>query len=160
VDVHAAYFLPSQELGVLLEQVAERGEVRILMPAKSDVPVAQLATWHAIGRSRMDETAIRFFEYLPRMMHSKLVVIDDVVYIGSANLDVRSRLINYELVLRVPVSQLADQARRIFDMDLQHSRPTGIVTSSWWLTLQQRAAYWLLARVDPYIASRKLRMLQ
>jgi cardiolipin synthase len=94
------------------------------------------------------------------MMHSKVLVIDDVVYIGSANLDVRSRLINYELVLRLPVSRLADQARRIFDVDLQHSRPTRIVTSSWWQTLQQRAAYWLLARVDPYIASRKLRMLQ
>jgi cardiolipin synthase len=149
VDVHAAYFLPSQEFGALLKHVAGRGEVRILMPAKSDVPVAQLATWHAIRRSRMDDTAIRFFEYLPQMMHSKLLVIDDVVYIGSANLDVRSRLINYELVLRLPVSRLADQARRIFDVDLQHSRPTRIVTSSWWQTLQQRAAYWLLARVDP-----------
>jgi len=158
VDLHAAYFLPSRKLGVLLAQAASRGEVRILMPAKSDVPIAQLATWHAIRR--MNGAAIRFFEYLPRMMHSKLLVIDDVVYIGSANLDVRSHLINYELVLRVPVSALAKQARRIFEADLQHSRPTSIVTSSWWLQFRQRAAYWLLARVDPYIASRKLRMLQ
>jgi hypothetical protein len=100
VTVHAAYFLPSGELGRMLTNVALRGEVRILMPANSDVPVAQLATWHAIRR--LGSVAIRFFEYLPQMMHGKLLVIDDVVYVGSANLDVRSRLINYELMLRYP----------------------------------------------------------
>ena len=108
----------------------------------------------------MDETAIRFFEYLPQMMHGKLLVINDVVYIGSANLDVRSRLINYELMLRLPVSALAEQARGMFEADLRYSRLAEITTPSWWLQLRQRAAYWLLARVDPYLASHKLRMLQ
>ncbi|MCL4745014.1 MAG: hypothetical protein KJZ83_06325 [Burkholderiaceae bacterium] len=158
VSVHAAYFLPSREFGRVLAQAALRGEVRILMPANSDVPVAQLATWHAIRR--LGSVDIRFFEYLPQMMHSKLLVVDDVVYIGSANLDVRSRLINYELTLRLPVPALAEQARAMFDADLQHSRPSGVPASSWWRQLRQRAAYWLLKRVDPYIASRKLRMLQ
>ena len=60
------------------------------------------------------------------MMHGKLLVIDDVVYIGSANLDVRSRPINYELMLRLPVSALAEQARGIFEADLQHSRPAEV----------------------------------
>ena len=158
VTVHAAYLLPSRELGRTLADVALRGDVRILMPARSDVPAAQLATRHAIRR--MGGTAIRFFEYLPQMMHSKLLVIDDVVYIGSANLDIRSRLINYELMLRLPVSALAEQARAIFEADLQHSRPTRITTPSWWIKLQQHAAYALLARVDPFIATRQLRMLQ
>ena len=158
VTVHAAYFLPSRELGRMLTEVALRGEVRILMPATSDVPVAQLATWHAIRR--LGSVAIRFFEYLPQMMHGKLLVIDDLVYIGSANLDVRSRLINYELMLRLPVPAVAEQARRIFESDLQHSRPSRMLRPSWWLRVRQRAAYWLLARVDPYFASRKLRMLQ
>ncbi|MGH8749053.1 MAG: hypothetical protein ACREU5_08080, partial [Burkholderiales bacterium] len=83
-----------------------------------------------------------------------------VVYIGSANLDVRSRLINYELTLRLPVPALAQQARALFDADFRHSRPCRSSVPSWWLRLKQRAAYWLLARVDPYIASRRLRMLQ
>ena len=158
VTVHAAYFLPSGELGRMLANVALRGEVRILMPANSDVPVAQLATWHAIRR--LGSVAIRFFEYLPQMMHGKLLVVDDFVYVGSANLDVRSRLINYELMLRLPVPALAEQAQGMFDADLQHSRPSQMPVSSWWQQLRQRAAYWLLKRVDPYVASRKLRMLQ
>ena len=142
----------------MLANVALRGEVRILMPANSDVPVAQLATWHAIRR--LGSVAIRFFEYLPQMMHGNLLVVDDFVYVGSANLDVRSRLINYELMLRLPVPALAEQAQGMFDADLQHSRPSQMPVSSWWQQLRQRAAYWLLKRVDPYVASRKLRMLQ
>lgn len=158
VTVHAAYFLPTRRLGRMLVEVARHGDVRILMPANSDVPVAQLATWHAIRR--IGGTAIRFFEYLPQMMHGKLLVIDDLVYIGSANLDVRSRLINYELMLRLPAPALAEQARGMFEADLQHSRAGRMNSPSWWLRLRRRAAYWLLARVDPFIASRKLRMLQ
>jgi cardiolipin synthase A/B len=158
VTVHAAYFLPSGELGRMLANVALRGEVRILMPANSDVPVAQLATWHAIRR--LGSVAIRFFEYLPQMMHGKLLVIDDVVYVGSANLDVRSRLINYELMLRLPVPALAEQARGMFETDLRHSRPATMATPTWWQKLRQHGAYWLLARFDPYVTSRKLRMLQ
>lgn len=158
VTVHAAYLLPSRKLFRLLADVALRGEVRILIPANSDVPVAQLATGHALRRLR--GTAIQCFEYVPQMMHGKLLVIDDLVYIGSANLDVRSRLINYELMLRLPAPALAAQARELFEADLQHSRPSRISRPNWWLWLRQRAAYWLLAQVDPYIASRKLRMLQ
>jgi cardiolipin synthase len=94
------------------------------------------------------------------MMHGKLLVVDDVVYVGSATLDVRSRLINYELMLRLPVPALAEQARAMFDADLQHSRPSQMPTPSWWRRLRQRTAYWLLKRVDPYVARRKLRMLQ
>ena len=47
-----------------------------------------------------------------RGVHVQLLLdVDDVVYVGSANLDVRSRLINYELMLRLPVPALAEQAR-------------------------------------------------
>jgi len=158
VAVHAAYFLPSRQLGHVLADVALRCEVRILLPANSDVPVAKLATLHAIRR--IDSTAIQFFEYVPQMMHGKLLVTDDVVYVGSANLDVRSRLINYELVLRIPAPALASQAREMFDEDLKQSRPAIVARPTWWEKLQQRGSYWLLARFDPYIATRKLRMLQ
>jgi cardiolipin synthase len=155
--IHAAYFLPSRELGRLLANVARRGEVRVLLPARSDVALAQLAARHAIAR--MGTTAIQFFEYLPQMMHGKLLVIDDVVYIGSANLDVRSRVINYELLLRLPVPLLASQAREMFEIDLLYSQAATIAARTWLQKLRQRAAHWLLARLDPYVASRKMRML-
>jgi hypothetical protein len=48
----------------------------------------------------------------------------------------------------------------MFEADLRHSRPATIATPTGWQKLRQRGAYWLLARLDPYVASRKLRMLQ
>jgi len=40
--------------------------------------------------------------YTPEMLHAKLVLIDDdLVILGSANMDMRSLLLNYELALVV-----------------------------------------------------------
>lgn len=158
VDLHAAYFLPSRRLRMALEEAARRGAVRVLVPAHGDVPVAQLATRHAMRR--MSSSGVSFFDYLPQMLHSKLLVIDDIVYIGSANLDVRSRLINFELMLRLPVPGLAAQARAMFERDLTHARPSAPPAVGPWLRWREQAAYLLLARIDPYLARRKLRMLQ
>jgi phosphatidylserine/phosphatidylglycerophosphate/cardiolipin synthase-like enzyme len=80
--------------------------------------------------------------------------------VGSANLDVRSRLINFELMLRLPVPALAEQARAMFETDLRYSRPATTAAPTGWQKLREHAAYWLLAKFDPYVASRKLRMLQ
>lgn len=158
VDLHAAYFLPSRRLRVALKDAARRGAVRVLVPAHGDVPMAQFATRHAIRR--MSSSGLRFFDYLPQMLHSKLLVIDDIVYIGSANLDVRSRLINFELMLRLPAPGLAAQARTLFERDLTHARPSPPPARGPWRRWREQAAYLLLARIDPYLARRKLRMLQ
>ena len=88
------------------------------------------------------------------------IILEGEEEVGSANLDVRSRLINYELMLRIPVPALAKQAREMFDADLQQSRPVTMSKPTWWQKLRQRGSYWLLANFDPYIATRKLRMLQ
>ncbi len=158
VDLHAAYFLPSWRLRHELRGAAKRGKVRVLVPAHGDVPLAQLASRHALRR--MAGQSIEFFDYLPQMLHSKLLVIDDTVYIGSANLDSRSRFINFELMLRLPIPALAAQARDLFERDLQHARPSPPPADSLWARLRERGAYLLLSRIDPYLARRKLRMLQ
>ncbi len=158
IDVHAAYFLPSRRLRVALQDAARRGAVRVLVPAHGDVALAQLATRHAMRR--ISSSGLRFFDYLPQMLHSKLLVIDDIVYIGSANLDVRSRLINFELMLRLPSPELAAQARTLFERDLAHTRPSPPPARGQWQRWREQAAYLLLARIDPYLARRKLRMLQ
>ena len=42
----------------------------------------------------------------------KLVVVDDAVYIGSANFDIRSLFINVEMMLRIEDKDFAAHARR------------------------------------------------
>ena len=50
---------------------------------------------------RLLNRGVEVFEYQPTKLHSKLVVVDDVVHIGSSNFDIRSLYLNMELMLRV-----------------------------------------------------------
>jgi cardiolipin synthase len=82
--------------------------------------------------------------------------VDDVVYIGSSNMDVRSFRINYELMLRFSGNGMVGRARGIFGDMLKHCRQ--ITTEDWrqsrtfWQRLKQHWAYFLLDRVDSYVA--------
>ena len=155
VQIISAYFLPTWRLRKALMRVAKRGgRVQIILPAKTDVPLSQLAS-RRLYRMLM-RAGVEIYEYQPQILHSKLIVIDDQVFVGSANLDTRSLWINYELVLSLKDAPLANQARTIFEDDLKHSKR--IELSTWrkartvWDKLRERWAYFILARVDPYVA--------
>jgi cardiolipin synthase A/B len=83
--------------------------------------------------------------------------------VGSANLDPRSLNINYELMIRFERPEMAAQARAIFAGSLAHCRQ--ITREGWrqsrtiWRRLKQRWAYWLLVRIDPYVAHRQWQAL-
>jgi cardiolipin synthase len=44
------------------------------------------------------------------------VIIDNAVYIGSANFDLRSLFINVEMMLRIEDADFADHARTVIDI--------------------------------------------
>ena len=92
------------------------------------------------------------FEYQPQVMHAKVMVIDDIVYIGSANLDPRSLSINFEVMLRIRSASLAEQAMATFDRDLTHSelvpRQSWHKPAGWWPQLKQKVARAIFTRLD------------
>ena len=92
----------------------------------------------------------------PQILHSKLVIIDDVAYVGSSNLDTRSLNINYELLLRLPIPGMAAEARKVFAEDLSRSqqihRMTWRKSRTFWGRLRERWAYFFYAKLDPYVA--------
>ncbi|MBA2663701.1 MAG: hypothetical protein H0U74_15540 [Bradymonadaceae bacterium] len=90
------YFVPDHAIITALQTAAMRGvDVRILVPAKSDVPITQ----HA-GRSYFEsllEVGVRVFEYTKCVLHAKLLVFDrNFTFVGSANMDIRSFRFNFE----------------------------------------------------------------
>ena len=96
------YFVPDHAILIALQTAALRGvDVRVIVPARTDVPLTQYA-----GRSHWDvllETGVRIFEFQDCVLHSKLMIIDDeTVCVGSANIDIRSFRFNFEanLILR------------------------------------------------------------
>jgi cardiolipin synthase len=162
VKIIVAYFLPTWRLRRDLLEVAHRGgRVQLILAGKSDVLLSQLA-----GRSlyrRFLNYGVEIYEYQPQVLHAKLMIIDDVVYIGSSNLDQRSLMINYELMIRFESHEIAEQAREVFSGTLKHCRR--IEPEQWkksrtfWQKVEQRFAYWLLVRIDPYLARRQWRAL-
>jgi len=161
VDIAAAYFLPSRSLRRLLRQAARRGPVRVLLSKSSDVPLARLASEHLYRELLRDGVAL--WEYEPQVMHAKALVVDDVVYIGSANLDTRSLQLNFELLVRLPSPVLAAQVRARIDHDCALARQVPADWSAHRTLLQrwlQSWSYFLLARVDPFVARNQFRYLR
>jgi cardiolipin synthase len=162
VQIMVAYFLPTWSIRRDLTRLTHRGgTVQLVLPGKSDVLISQLA-----GQSlyrRFLKAGVQIHEYQPQVLHAKLIIADDTVYVGSANLDPRSLDINYELMVRFNHKLLAEQARAIFAGALAHCRV--ITREEWrasrsiWRRLKQRWAYWLLVRIDPYVARRQWRAL-
>lgn len=162
VQIMAAYFLPTWLLRRDLTRIVRRGgTVQLILPGKSDVLISLLA-----GRSlyrRFLRAGVQIHEYQPQVLHAKLIIVDDVVYVGSGNLDPRSLDINYELMIRFDHEEMAAEARVIFAGSLAHCRQ--ITQDEWrksrtiWRRLKQRWAYWLLVRIDPYLARRQWKEL-
>lgn len=162
VRIIAAYFLPTWRLRRDLLRTARRGgRVQLILAGKSDVALAQLAARSLYRRFLAGKVEI--CEYQPQILHAKLFIVDNAVYTGSSNLDTRSLRINYELMLRFEDATLAEQARGIFDDVLKNSRR--VTMEDWrrahtiWQRLKQRWAYFLLSRIDPYVARRQWRDL-
>ncbi len=161
VDIAAAYFLPSRGLRRLLRRAAQRGHVRVLLSESSDVPVSRLASEHMYRG--MLRNGVALWEYTPQVMHAKAFVVDDTVYVGSANLDTRSLQLNFELLVRLPSPLLAAQLRTRIDHDCGLAKrvpPDWAEHRTFLQRLLQRWSHFLLARVDPFVARRQFRHLR
>jgi cardiolipin synthase A/B len=162
VIIVAAYFAPTWRLRRILQKSSRRGKVLLLLAGVSDVPVMRLAAHHLY--QRLLRAGVEIFEYQPQVLHAKLLVIDDIVYVGSSNFDVRSLQLNFDFLVRIPNAQLAEQARAMIKEDLSRSR--AIMLTEWrahdsaWRRLTQWIAYWLVTRLDPLVARRKWRSLR
>jgi cardiolipin synthase len=162
VAIASAYFLPELPVRRLLYRTLRMGgRVRVLLAGRTDVPLAR----HAAERlyRRLLRRRVQIYEYQPQILHAKLLVMDDLLFVGSCNLDRRSLHINYELLLRLHWPELAADARRWFEHALMHSRAVNArewkKQRSFMRRLWSRMAYLLLARIDPLVARRRFRAL-
>jgi cardiolipin synthase A/B len=162
INIISAYFVPSLRLRRALRKMARRGvRVRLILPGKTDVAMVQAAsrTFYA----RLLRAGVEIAEYQPQILHAKLAIIDDAVFVGSSNLDARSLSVNYELMVRACDPVLAAEGRTLFEADWARSR---LITAEEWQRERTWAdrCYGLIARfcltkIDPWFARRRLRTL-
>lgn len=93
------YFVPGTAALYALGNAAMRGvDVRLLLPQRCDSRIVGLA-----GRSYYDELiarGVKIYEYQPSMLHAKaLLVDDDLALLGTANFDLRSFELNFEVAV-------------------------------------------------------------
>jgi cardiolipin synthase len=155
IDIIAAYFTPGPTMLRRIDKVGRRGrEVRVVTARKSDNN-ATIAAARFTYRGLL-KRGIRVFEYLPTKLHTKLYAVDDAVYIGSANFDMRSLFINLELMLRIDDPAFAAHVRSYIDGEVAQSEEITyeryLAATGWWQRVKQFAAYLLVGIADPVVS--------
>ena len=159
LDMIMAYFAPSAGLLRRIARIGRTGEARLIMAGKSD----NAAT---IGATRSLYTyllkrQVKVWEFEPCKLHTKLIVIDNVTYLGSANFDMRSLFLNMELMIRIDDAALSERMRQFVDSHLPHSRAILLPDHRRHATLWNRLRWglsWFLVTVVDYTVSRRLNL--
>jgi cardiolipin synthase A/B len=116
-----AYFVPDAQTIDALKQAVRRGvDVKVILPQVSDFWVVLEA-----GRSYYSDllrAGVKIYERRDALLHAKTAVIDGVwSTVGSANMDLRSFLHNYEVNAIVLGDEFGRQMYSMFKADLEHS---------------------------------------
>lgn len=114
------YFVPDSEILQALAVAARRGvEVRLIVPAVSNHRLADWARGPYVRDLERQGGQVRLFQ--DGMLHAKAVLVDtDLAMLGSANLDLRSLYIDFEIVLLVyDEASVAGVATWIRELDVR-----------------------------------------
>jgi cardiolipin synthase len=123
------YFVPDELLLEALCLAARRGiELRLIIPHKSNHLLADLVREAYLNQ--LQESGAQVWLYQKSMLHAKAILIDDVrAVVGSANMDMRSLLLNYEAGLfvesRIVVGDLETWALQLLSDSILRSRAVG-----------------------------------
>lgn len=93
------YFIPDEVLLESLVVKAHTGRrIRLILPLRSNQRVADIARFRSL--SRLHAAGVEILFYQPGMLHAKLIIADGIVALtGSANIDMRSLFVNFEVAL-------------------------------------------------------------
>ncbi len=129
VWITTPYFVPDPAILMALTTAAARGvDVRVLTNAHSNWGITQAA-----GRSFYEEllgTGVRVLEHEGAMLHTKTLVVDgQFATVGSANIDVRSFRLNFELIAVLYDQGIVKELEALFAEDASESRE---ITAAGW----------------------------
>jgi cardiolipin synthase len=122
IHITSAYFVPDQQIVDALAAAARRGvDVKLVLPGVSDHSLIRYA-----GQGFYDQLlkgGVKIYELQVAVLHAKTAVIDGAwSTIGSANIDRRSFLHNYELNVVVMDPAFGRDMESAFNEDLRDSK--------------------------------------
>lgn len=121
IYIQTPYFIPDESLMTALFVAIKSGiDVNIMIPCKPDHPFVYWATYSYIGELVM--AGAKCYTYDNGFLHAKGIIVDDKVFCyGTANMDIRSFSLNFEVNAVVYDEDKAAEMRSRFDDDVKRS---------------------------------------
>lgn len=123
IYITTPYFIPDDGIYQAIKVAALAGlDVRILIPGKPDHPFVYWANLSYAGE--LLESGVKFYHYnKDSFVHSKLLMVDSkVCSLGTANMDVRSFQVNFEVNAFIYDKNITSELEKEFLLDLKNSR--------------------------------------
>lgn len=121
IKIQSPYFVPDDAFLSAVKTAAKSGvDVRVMIPGIPDKKYVYHTTMSYVGE--LLDAGVRVFLY-PGFIHSKTLTVDDeIVTIGSANVDIRSFSLLFEINAFMYDRTLATACRGIFEEDEKKCR--------------------------------------
>lgn len=118
VYIQSPYFIPDESFFDAIRIAALSGiDVRIMIPNKPDHLFVYWATYSYVGP--LVEAGAKVYQYEKGFIHAKMIVVDDeIASVGTANIDVRSFSLNFEVNALIYDRLLAHSLAEIFESDI------------------------------------------
>ncbi len=126
IDITTPYFVPETDIIMALKTAVTRGvRVRLLVPRHNNQKIVGLASRTYYGE--LIEAGVQIYQYDKGMIHAKVLTIDEeIAAVGSANYDMRSFRLNYEVCQVLYSTDVAMELTHQFERDLADSVPLRI----------------------------------
>ncbi|MBD8038296.1 cardiolipin synthase [Solibacillus sp. A46] len=118
VYIQSPYFIPDESFFDAIRIATLTGiDVRIMIPNKPDHMFVYWATYSYVGP--LVEAGAKVYHYEKGFIHAKMIVVDDeIASVGTANIDVRSFSLNFEVNALIYDRLLAHRLAEIFERDI------------------------------------------
>lgn len=119
IYIQSPYFIPDQSFSEALKMAILSGvEVKIMIPSFPDHPFVYWGTYSNAGY--MASLGAKVYVYKKGFLHQKVMIVDDeVVSVGTTNIDNRSFALNFEINAFLYSIDEAVKHRKIFERDIE-----------------------------------------
>lgn len=120
IYIETPYLVPDDGILFALKTAAIRGvDVCIIIPADTDSKLVYYASLSYVRE--LQQAGIRFFRYMKGFIHAKVIISDDLACSGSANMDMRSFIGQFEINAVFFDGKVVDCLVQDFNRDLGDS---------------------------------------
>lgn len=121
IYIQTPYFIPDESLMDALIIAALSGvKIKLMIPNKPDHPFVYWATLSHVGELLQENAEV--YMYQNGFLHAKTIVVDGkLAAVGTANIDVRSFRLNFEVNAFLYDTKIAENLVEIFEKDIENS---------------------------------------